>query len=341
MDDTTPTLPAALAAEHGEYDAQLMTSAYLLAGELTDDEVGELAQLDGVRRMEYLTDRYPDANAYTAAYMDFLIRDGRVVTGRLAGWTSLSDAARTALRESRCAYSLKISGSSKWGRCEGSIELLEFEPLSRKCDPNNPKRVYLCDGHRTPATRGDRVVRPQQLPPDHPVLIWDAVLDSVRGESWTPPYSDRYLRIQAAERAALGLLPDAPGARVREAEGRDARLTYRWSLSYLRAYAALLTGTDLDDVDLRAAGIRIERHRLSVTQGEVSVFHHGDLVGRFGDDIRLCTDKRHDHNHDGSVCVGGWRGHGNQYWVAVVFDDAARKLQAAVKEMLAGGTGGK
>jgi hypothetical protein len=51
-----------------------MVTAYLMAGELTGGQVADLAQLDGVRRMEYLTDHYQDADAYTAAVMDFAIR---------------------------------------------------------------------------------------------------------------------------------------------------------------------------------------------------------------------------------------------------------------------------
>lgn len=70
----TPNLPAALAAEHSELDAQSMVSAYLLTGELTDSEVVELAARPGVERMEYLTARYQDADAYVAACADFAIR---------------------------------------------------------------------------------------------------------------------------------------------------------------------------------------------------------------------------------------------------------------------------
>ncbi len=73
-----------------------------------------------------------------------------------------------------------------------------------------------------------------------------------------------------------------------------------------------------------AANVAIERHRISVTQGEVSVSYNGTLLGRFGDDIRLCTDKTHNHG-GGAVCFGGFHGHPDQHWI----DAAARHVDAA------------
>lgn len=65
--------------------------------------------------------------------------------------------------------------------------------------------------------------------------------------------------------------------------------------------------------------VQIERHRQSVTQGEVSVFYRGELLGRFGDNIVLCTDGsngREPHPHDdGASCFGGFHGRGDRYWI--------------------------
>ncbi|MER7280500.1 hypothetical protein ABT369_39285 [Dactylosporangium sp. NPDC000244] len=78
---TKPNLLATLAAEYGEPDAQCMASAYLLAGELTDEQIVETAALPGVERMEYLTGRYESADAYVAACTDFAVRRQHMVDG--------------------------------------------------------------------------------------------------------------------------------------------------------------------------------------------------------------------------------------------------------------------
>lgn len=68
------------------------------------------------------------------------------------------------------------------------------------------------------------------------------------------------------------------------------------------------------------AQVLIERHRMSVTQGEVSVTYRGRLLGRFGDELRICPRGNGEHVHDdGPVCFGGWHGHNDQHWI-----DAAR-----------------
>jgi hypothetical protein len=78
-------------------------------------------------------------------------------------------------------------------------------------------------------------------------------------------------------------------------------------------------GRDVTDAaaDFDPAVVRIERHRISVTQGEVSVSYRGELLGRYGDRIGLCTDSAHDHG--GASCLSGWHGHGDSFWI-----DAAR-----------------
>lgn len=53
---------------------------------------------------------------------------------------------------------------------------------------------------------------------------------------------------------------------------------------------------------------RIETHRFSVTQGEVSLFYDGDCLGRFGDDYKIGGD-------------GQFRGRPLRYW-----EDAAKKI---------------
>lgn len=59
--------------------------------------------------------------------------------------------------------------------------------------------------------------------------------------------------------------------------------------------------------------VTIERHRASVTQGEVSVFYLGELLGRYGDQVRLCTDQARDHG--GAICFGSFCGRPDQYWI--------------------------
>jgi hypothetical protein len=58
------------------------------------------------------------------------------------------------------------------------------------------------------------------------------------------------------------------------------------------------------------AEVHIERHRASVTQGEVSVSYRGELLGRYGDDIQSC---REDGCRPG--CFSGYHGRTDQDWV--------------------------
>ncbi|EHK77705.1 hypothetical protein SM0020_12295 [Sinorhizobium meliloti CCNWSX0020] len=53
---------------------------------------------------------------------------------------------------------------------------------------------------------------------------------------------------------------------------------------------------------------RIETHRFSVTQGEVSLFYDGECLGRYGDDYKIGGD-------------GQYRGRPLRYW-----EDAAKKI---------------
>ncbi len=86
-----------------------------------------------------------------------------------------------------------------------------------------------------------------------------------------------------------------------------------------------------------ATAVRIERHRMSVTQGEVSVFYAEELLGRFRDDTTtLCTDKLN-HDHGGAECISGWHGHPDRYWIdAAAYEIRTRKPtlqeQIAAKE---------
>jgi hypothetical protein len=59
-----------------------------------------------------------------------------------------------------------------------------------------------------------------------------------------------------------------------------------------------------DRVAFDPSKVNIDRHRSSTTQGEVSVSYDGELLGRFGDVIRLID--------------GNWRGQCDEYWMASV-----------------------
>ncbi len=79
--------------------------------------------------------------------------------------------------------------------------------------------------------------------------------------------------------------------------------------------------------DFNPADVTIERHRPSVTQGEVSVSYRGELLGQFGDRIELCTDTdQHDgHHHDGAPVITGFHGHGDAYWIGVARRTIAKR----------------
>lgn len=95
------------------------------------------------------------------------------------------------------------------------------------------------------------------------------------------------------------------------------------------AAALILTGWD-DAFD--PGQVSIERHRSSVTQGEVSLYYEGGLLGRYGDDVRIITDRevllglpapvldywpREEISEgDGRQVVGGFAGLPDSAWVA-------------------------
>lgn len=96
------------------------------------------------------------------------------------------------------------------------------------------------------------------------------------------------------------------------------------------------TPSDPGRSDFDAAAVQIERHRASVTQGEVSVSYRGKLLGRFGDNVQLCKsgsngDDPHPHG-DGASCFGGFHGRGDRYWIdaaaAIVAKRTAAELPA-------------
>lgn len=77
--------------------------------------------------------------------------------------------------------------------------------------------------------------------------------------------------------------------------------------------------------------IRIERHRASVTQGEVSVFLDGELLARYGDKVEICTSgcgNQPRTHEDGAVCFGGFHGLGDAHWYEVGNRIAARRALA-------------
>ncbi len=76
--------------------------------------------------------------------------------------------------------------------------------------------------------------------------------------------------------------------------------------------------------------VKIERHRASVTQGEVSVYLDGKLINRYGDKVELCTaghgSTPHTHN-DGAVCFGGFHGLPDAHWHEVAAQRAGEVLE--------------
>jgi len=72
--------------------------------------------------------------------------------------------------------------------------------------------------------------------------------------------------------------------------------------------------------------VRIERHRASVTQGEVSVYLDGELLARYGDQMELCNVGHEPGSHeDGAVCFGGFHGLPDAHWYEVANRIAARR----------------
>lgn len=87
--------------------------------------------------------------------------------------------------------------------------------------------------------------------------------------------------------------------------------------------------------------VRIERHRMSVTQGEVSIHYDGRKLGRFGDDIRLISTSRAfilEYWHpdevregDGRSVLAGWAGQPDAYWIEAARRELMREPSRAIR----------
>jgi hypothetical protein len=87
--------------------------------------------------------------------------------------------------------------------------------------------------------------------------------------------------------------------------------------------------------------LRIERHRMSVTQGEVSIYYDGRKLGRFGDDIRLISTSRafilkywhpdEVREGDGRSVLGGWAGQPDAYWIEAARRELMREPSRAIR----------
>jgi hypothetical protein len=164
-----------------------------------------------------------------------------------------------------CIGGEQVTGLPPAVSCDGQVLLVEAVPLWIHPAPRPaPFRVYACGAH-LPAGL------PLRLASGHPVAVWDWLCETTRGESWTSP-SARSERMDAAMKAAHGIDLAAPNIAVRNAEGHDARTAYRWSLSYLRAYAALLADGDDDDPDQLARDVAHGRARAAATDAEIVQF---------------------------------------------------------------------
>lgn len=87
--------------------------------------------------------------------------------------------------------------------------------------------------------------------------------------------------------------------------------------------------------------VRIERHRMSATQGEVSIYYDGRKLGRFGDDTRLISTSRAfilEHWHpdevregDGRSVLAGWAGQPDAYWIEAARRELMREPSRAIR----------
>lgn len=93
-----------------------------------------------------------------------------------------------------------------------------------------------------------------------------------------------------------------------------------------------MTNTTQPAAAFDPAAVRIERHRGSVTQREVSVFYGEELLGRFRDNLERCTDNS--HNHDGAACFGGLHGRGDRHWVDVAAYEVAQRGARVRRELV-------
>ncbi|MPR11132.1 hypothetical protein [Microvirga tunisiensis] len=73
-----------------------------------------------------------------------------------------------------------------------------------------------------------------------------------------------------------------------------------------------------------ASKVTIERHRPSVTQGEVTVTYDGQVINRYGDSIVLLP--LGGTVPEGAELLDGWHGHGDAYWIEVARRIIARGI---------------
>lgn len=132
-----------------------------------------------------------------------------------------------------CAFSATISGTDQHGACEGYLTLHMFSPPPGRYPRSQPSRIYVCARH---APKGALKLT---LPDEHPVMIWDRMEQLLREPDYGTVNFHRML-MYAAKWVTHSIPANDPAVMVYRAEGRDARLTYRWALPYLRAYGQLM-----------------------------------------------------------------------------------------------------
>ncbi len=232
--------------------------------EIADGEVLVEVRLDEACRYQGVTAYWPDrarpagarGQVFATPLAEFLgrcLRDGN----RIRAWRGHERSVTALLADDTalCAGGEPVTGRVPTLTCHGQVLLVDAQPLWEHPAPRPAQfRVYLCGTHLP-----DRL--PVRLGPASPVAVWDWLAQTTRGEGWgeqhAGPNRARYLRMEQAMKQAHHLSPDAPNIEVRRAEG-DHRSAYRWSLPYLRNYAALLApGADLDEVD--ALALRFHR----------------------------------------------------------------------------------
>ncbi|WP_262267107.1 MULTISPECIES: hypothetical protein [Microvirga] len=100
---------------------------------------------------------------------------------------------------------------------------------------------------------------------------------------------------------------------------KDASGTVVGRYTATEAWAEVINDTKRPLPDFDPSKVRIERHRMSVTQGEASVFYDERLLNRYGDQIKLLEKEA--TAPAGAQVIGGYHGYGDQEWI-----DAARRV---------------
>jgi hypothetical protein len=107
------------------------------------------------------------------------------------------------------------------------------------------------------------------------------------------------------------------------ADGRhsitDEAGTFIGRFTATEAWAEVIHDTKRPLPDFDPSRVRIERHRMSVTQGETSVFYDGRLLNRYGDKIIIL--EKDATPPVGAQVLGGFHGYGDDEWV-----DVARRV---------------